>query len=217
LTRAELAKIEEIKADATAARNLKDWDEALALFDEAIAMLHNLRKEVRGDESEARDIRIQLADTYGMKGGTYRRMQNLPRALTEYQHGLELERVDKLSTYNASNVITLGITLGALSPFDPQIQEDLDRVIAELKNATDGPRADEWWAWSDLGQFYLLRDRPDKAREAYRSAVKTGPTSDELIRHRQILAELGSATKASAPGISRNIDETIQFLRPQTG
>jgi hypothetical protein len=125
--------------------------------------------------------------------------------------------VDKLSTYNASNVITLGITLRDLAPLDPQVQEDLDRVIAELEVTTGGRRGDEWWAWSDLGQFYLLRDRPDRARAAYRSAVRTGPTSDELIRHCQILAELRDATRGNAPGISRNIDETIQYLRPAGG
>lgn len=217
MSRPELANIEAIKEDATAARNLKDWDESLALFDEAIAALRSLLEDAGPDESAARDIRAELADTYGMKGGTYRRMGKMPEALAEYKRGLDLERVDKLSTYNASNVISLGITLENLSPLEPQVQDDLDRVIAELEKTTSERRGDEWWAWSDLGQFNLLRDHPDRAREAYRSAMKKGPCSDELIRHCQVLVELRDSTKSTAPGISQNIGEILQFLRPATG
>lgn len=210
-----IADIREIKREATAARNLEEWDEAIRLFNDAVAALNELLENTGADEKKAREIRTELADTYGMKGGTYRRMGELSNALAAYRRGLDLERVDKRSTYNASNVVTLGITLENMSPLQPEIQEDLDRVIMELEDATtEGGRGDEWWALSDLGQFYLLRNLPDKAREAYRRALKKGPTTDELIRHCQILEELRNATRTNAPEISRNIDEILQYLRP---
>ncbi len=208
-----LAEIKNIKKDATAARNLEEWGEAIELFDNAIAELNALLKNAGDDESKAREILPELADTYGKKGGTYRRMGNLRKALEEYRQGDYFERKVEKSTYNASNVITLGITLDKISPL--QMKRQLDRVIGDLEDATNkGERGDEWWALSDLGQFYLLRNLPDKAREAYRRALKKGPTTDELIRHCQILEELRNATRTNAPEISRNIDEILQYLRP---
>ena len=211
----KLDDIRTLKRRATGFRNLKDFKKALAIFEQAIAELKTLQASDQITKTEASEVRVELADTYGMEGGTYSRWDELPNhlelALEQYRTGLEIERIDKKSTYNASNVIRLGITLEKTPP-DAAMMEDIDRVIQGLGTDTAGERADEFWAWADLGQFYLLRNDLNKARAIYRSAMERGPTTPELQRHIEILRELAEATRASAKELSRNLEAAIAEL-----
>ena len=207
-----LNEAKELKVKATAFRNRGQLDRALAALDKAIEALDSLQREKDLDSRSAVDVRAELADTYGMKGGIYRRLQQKQQALTEYRKGLKIEQIDQQSTYNLSNVITLGITEEHISPADPSMREMLDDAIKPLEEQVRGARSDEWWALTDLAQFYLLANKPDEARSYYERARKTGPTSQEYGRHIDILRELVEATKDNAPDISKNIAATTAYL-----
>jgi len=212
----KLERIRELKRRATAFRNRKKYKESLQLLDTAIADLKDLQKAEDIDEHEAQAVRAELADTYGMKGGVYRRIPELNRALAEYRCGMQIEDLDKQSTYNASNVITLSISQEHKAPSDPDLSEHLHRVIDDLEQKTQAGRSDEWWAWSDLGQFYLLRNDVDKSRSVYRRAIQTGPTGEEYRRHLDILHELAAATRESTPDVSKGISQMLAELERQT-
>lgn len=208
------------KEEATVVRNLGDLDDGLAILDEVIGELEKLQTERDVDPGDAVKIRIELADTWGMKGGIYRRFENPPRpsdALASYMEGCEIEKIDGKSTYCLTNTISLRITLGEASPTDSDMRNDLQVAITDLERRTKSARDDEWWAWSDLGQFYLLLDKPDEARRCYERAQETGPTKGEYKRHITILKELADAAERKTPKVAGNIEAAIEELTQYAG
>lgn len=203
-----------LKKKATALRNRGEFSRAEEALDEAIRVLEAPRPDCVPSPADMREVRGELADTYGMKGGICRRIGKPDAALAAYKKGKEIEDEDDLgTTYNRSNVITLSITAKESAPTDPDIRKSLRSVIEHLEVETAGPRKDEWWAWSDLGQFYLLNGEADKARAAYANAIsKTGASASEIKRHATILAELAEKTKDTAPEIAASIRATIDEL-----
>jgi tetratricopeptide (TPR) repeat protein len=210
-----LDEVKRIKQRATALRNLKKYQAAIEQFDVAIDRLLALLALPDVEAADTRAARAELADTYGMKGGTYRRWTDLPDhralALEQYRKGLEVERSDRQSTYNAGNVITLSIC-DEKKGLAPALRVDLDRVIEDLAAVTGGPRADEFWAWSDLAQFYLLRKDLQLARATYQQALQRGPKPDELKRHLDLLRELAEGTRLHDPELSGMISATLKEL-----
>jgi len=203
-----------LKRKATALRNRGELKRARETLDEAIRVLETQRPDYEPTIVNEKEVRAELADTHGMKGGIFRRMGEHDAALAAYTKGAGIEESDNLSTtYNRSNVITLSITTKGLAPTDLAIRAHLASVIAHLEAETAGPRCDEWWAWSDLAQFYLLNGEPDKARACYTNAInKTGATADEIKRHVTILGELADKTATSAPGVAASIRAAIDEL-----
>jgi tetratricopeptide (TPR) repeat protein len=211
-----LTEARALKRRATALRNRGELGQAQEALDEAIRVLATLLSEHTSTATDAGELRAELADTYGMKGGIFRRAGEPDAALKAYETGAEIEESDKLgTTYNRSNVITLSITEKGLNPTGHEIRELLANIIRELESETAGARRDEWWAWSDLGQFYLLNGEPDKARACYSNTIsKTGATADEIRRHVTILGELAAKTAATAPGIAASISAMVEELSP---
>jgi tetratricopeptide (TPR) repeat protein len=205
-------EVRALKARATALRNRGQFERAQEALDRAIHILEALRGEP-ATPAVAKEIRAELADTHGMKGGIFRRAGNLAEALGAYRRGREIEVQDLESTYNLSNTITLSITQERQSPEDPRIRADLARVIELLQVQTAGPRSDEWWAWSDLAQFHLLNGNPDAARACYAKAISgTGATADEIKRHVAILRELEQVAEETAPAIAQSLRSAITDL-----
>jgi tetratricopeptide (TPR) repeat protein len=208
MAEAKLSEIRNLKEKATALRKREQYDRALATLDEAIHLLDDLRHT-----TDTKEIRTELADTHGMIGGVHRRQQDLYAALAAYRRGRQIEDIDKASTYNLSNEITLGIATEGVSPTEPNMRNDLEIAIERLTAETQGRRKDEWWAWSDLAQFYLLANKLDQARDSYSKALaRTGVTTDEIHRHATILQELASRIADKAPEISNNIRKAITDL-----
>lgn len=209
-----LAEARALKKKATALRNRGEFKRAREILDDAISVLETQRPDYEPTLTDAREVRAELADTHGMRGGFFRRTGELNAALAAYTTGAGIEESDNLSTtYSRSNVITLSIVAKGLAPTDLAIRKQLASVIGHLEVETAGPRSDEWWAWSDLAQFYLLNGEPDKARACYANAIsKTGATAEEIKRHATILGELCDKIKDSAPGIAASIRAAIDEL-----
>ena len=203
-----------LKRRATALRNRGDFAGAVATLDQAADLLKDLRDHPDAHEAGERDVRAELADTYGMKGGVFRRAGDLAKALSAYEQGREVEAVDRQSTYNLSNVITLSVTQKGQSPKEPGLRAALEEAIEHLQTETAGPRRDEWWAWADLAEFYLLQNEPEKARASYLEGKNhAGPTSEEIKRHVTTLEELAERT-SSEPEIAAAIRSAIKELMP---
>ena len=208
----KLEELREQKMEATISRNLDEFDEALDTLKTVTKGLAQLRNDKGVDRGLAVRIRAELADTWGMMGGVHRRRNEPEKALEAYRNGREIEEIDGKSTYNLTNTITLRITLEKELPTESVMHKDLQIAIKNLERETKGPRDDEWWAWSDLGQFYLLLDNPDEARRCYKHAHNTGPSKGEYRRHIAILEELAAATKERAPSVANNIKTIVAEL-----
>lgn len=213
MAQSQLEEARALKKKATALRNRGQFERAKDALDEAIRILEAVVAEQADSDVTGKEVRAELADSHGMKGGVLRRMHALDAALEAYKAGRKVEKQDNLSTYNLSNVITLSILHEQRSPRDPALHADLQAAIQHLRQEVEGPRRDEWWAWSDLAQFYLLDGQLDDARACYAEAIsKTGASADEITRHATILRELAQNTAASAPEISRQIEVAIREL-----
>jgi tetratricopeptide (TPR) repeat protein len=209
----DLEAVRALKSRATAERNRGRLDRAQQRLDEAVAALQQLCADTTLDARSQQEVRAELADTFGMKGGVYRRENRLADALEAYQRGLELEQQGGTSTYNLGNVIALSIAEEGLSPEVPPLSDYLARGIQVLRQATGSDRRDEWWAWADLAQFLLLAGQPDKAREAYANGRRqAGPSNEEMQRHAAVLLELARETATTAPGISKSLQAAVREL-----
>jgi tetratricopeptide (TPR) repeat protein len=201
-----------VKRTAIALRNQGEFEKSLRLLDVALAALEDMSRQAGLDAGQAVDIRVERADTFGMKGGVYRRQKQLHEAYGQYKQGLEFEKVDQQSTYNLSNVIALGVTEEGISPRDPEMRQSIDAAISQLVRSTGGGRTDEWWAWSDLGQLHLLSGDPDSARVAYARARRTGPTAEEYERHLVMLKRLHEVTSRTAADAAAAIEKVLSEL-----
>lgn len=213
MSETELEAVRALKSKATAERNRGRLDRAQQRLDDATAILKTLLSDGKLADREAQQVRGELADTFGMKGGVFRRMSDLPAALKAYSEGLVLERQVGSSTYNLGNVIALSIAVEGASPEDAKMREYLAQAIKVLENDVHGPRRDEWWAWADLAQFYLLDGKPDKARESYvNGRLQAGPSKDEVNRHVTVLRELAEQTAVTAPSVSAGLQAAVREL-----
>ena len=202
-----------LKQRATALRKSGQMDQALVLLGLVVDGLKAMGDERRDDARLSMQIRAELADTYGMRGGMHRRRNDLRAALADYRLGLQPEQESGQSTYNLGNVITLSIALGEASPGDPELRERIDRAIRTLERETTGSRGDEWWALSDLGQFYLLQGNVVAARNCYALGRRTGPSSAEVQRHIDILLELATAVSRRDPRLGETMLAFIDELK----
>jgi hypothetical protein len=209
-----LVEARALKRRATALRNRGEFTRSLGTLDAAIRVLETPDPDQEESATEVLEVIAEIADTYGMKGGVFRRIPDLDAALVAYTIGAEIEVSKGLtSTYNRSNIIALSITAKETKPTDPTIRKQLASTIQTLEADTAGPRSDEWWAWADLAQYHLLYGEPEKARESHRKGLsKTGATAEEIKRHGLILEELAGRTANSAPGISASIRAAIEEL-----
>ena len=203
-----------LKREAAALRNLGELEPALTTIKQAIQQLDTMRGEPQIPDVLARVVRGELADAFGIKGGILRRMNELKGASDAYEEGRKIEDQDEESTYNLLNVITLAIIQGR-SPTDPGIRADIQKAVRRLTN-TQSARKDEWWAWADLAESWLLLNEPSMARAAYSSGRRTGVAAQQVKRHVEILRELSDKSAKTAPEISQTIRAAIIELEGWT-
>ena len=208
-----LGEVIDLKQKATALRDRQRYDAALRILDEAVGRLESMRSNATDDLQLQSMIRAELADAHGMKGGVFRRMDNLASALDEYSQGLAIEGADGQGTYNLSNHITLSLTLGRERLASGAMQERIERLLDRLKRQTDGARRDDWWAWADLAQFLLLKGDIGSAFEAYQRGRSIGASAEDMQRSLEVLAELGRALQSDEPELARRIADFSERMR----
>lgn len=199
-------KVNEIKDSARASRNLGMYDDALTELDRAIRMLEGERASAPTAEVDA-----QLADCYGLKGGTYRRADDLENALKMYQSGLEYERALQKDSYNLSNTIALSIMRDghALERSQKQLQDAIALVDAQIKT---GGRQNQWWAYADLGLFYLLVGRVDEALRQYARFQEKGAGGPDYDTTIGVLDKIHESLQRTASDRAAIVKHAIDYL-----
>jgi tetratricopeptide (TPR) repeat protein len=209
----------ELKRTAKTKRNLRRYKEGHKAIDEAIDLLEKaLVAAVESDPPapvEAREeLQGELADCHGIKGGLYRREDKLDDALREYGKGLkDYEAPLGKVSYNLSNTIAVTIIKdgSSLSGQLPTIRQGIDLVTRQLDENIDGRRS-QWWAYADLGMFYLLENRLEKAKEQYRKFKECGARDEDYKTTMEVLKELQQSLETAASPVASAIDQAHKFL-----
>jgi tetratricopeptide (TPR) repeat protein len=175
-----LDRVRALKAAAKAARDNREWDEAIGYLQEAISLL----KARMADASSPAPswLRSELADTYGLMGGIEKRwgltlhgqerQRHLEASLAAYDAGFEyeekLQRNDE-NTYNRVNRLVGRVLLdpGVLQKdggADPEISGELGEAEKILRGQIESVRQKDPWAYCDLGTVQLLLGEHDALR-----------------------------------------------------
>lgn len=193
---------------------------ALPNLEEATKILETDYKETK-DDKDKDELSTELADCYGIMGGVYRRLSedrdsdvkaNLEKALKMYKKGCEYA-VD--SSYNLSNLVVIPILI------DPENlereQANIEDGIVRIKELTRREKKYDWWAWTDLGLFDLLRNDYPAAIVAYKQATQLGPSSlnykSTLSVLEQLQRTLNGSKSPTATSVTQSIGDIIDFLK----
>lgn len=209
--------IKDLKNQAKADRNLELYEDALEKLDEAIAELTALHGAA-DDPEVRRKAEAELADCYGMKGGVYRRWdRRLAEALKMYETGLEYEQRLGLDSYNFANVVSTRLILdgAALAEVQPLVRQGIELVERQVAQH----RGEQWWAYADLGLFYLLAGDLAKARQQYKKFRDKGARAEDYDTTKEVLAELRESLRQAGSPVAELIDQATAFLtreRPES-
>jgi hypothetical protein len=172
-------RIVSAKASAKNARDEQDWQNAIDILEEWIERVQDAKRQI-GPRATGR-MEAELADLYGLVGGTQRRwglqLQGSERAahlaasVRAYDEGFAYEKdlnAKDATTYNRINRLTGRVLLNstALDGSDAG-SPDID-LIDELRQAEEivtgqleSGRQRDPWALCDLATVRLLRGTPD--------------------------------------------------------
>lgn len=187
-------------------------------FDKAIEKLEAVVERLRSLPSDLEVVQVTLSDALGQMGGVYDRKGDRDRALEMYRAGLAVEERHGQDTYNLGNVIRLGVTVRHEDPTSDAMVKRLGSLADELVVQTSGKearRADEWWAWADLGQARLLQGDAAEARRCYENGRATGPSSSDYARSLEVLREIRDALPETAGFIRRVMSDEIDHLESE--
>ena len=163
--------------------------------------------------------RRDLADLYGMLGGTKREQGDLVAAAQAYDAGFCLElRFHALSTYNALNRVVMRVLLapGALSHPNllrkekrlefVDVRRELSRIEKELRHGLAGVRSNDHWAAGDLAVAAALNGHLTRATEAVERFASCSPSPssaayDAYITTLAALAELDTRSKETLESV----------------
>lgn len=196
-------EIAELKTSAKNARLDRDWPGALLDLHDAIDLLLQGISEGTRRGSTFDILAAELADTYGMVGGTERRWglesfgmereRHLKASIDAYDLGYRYERELRgrdATTYNRLNrlvgrVLLNSEVLEAGAADSVEMISELEDVESVVLEQLDGPRAEDPWAYCDLATIQLLLgsgsalatlsglDNLRPARFVYTSALET--------------------------------------------
>ncbi|CAN5362537.1 hypothetical protein BH24GEM3_BH24GEM3_14910 [soil metagenome] len=169
-----------------AQRQRGDLDAAAKTLQEAIAQ--------NRDDAE-------LADLYGMLGGTRREQGDLVAAVAAYDEGFRLEaKLD--STYNALNRLVTRIALEPASLSDAEALRNYDTLepvdvpgsLAELQPRlradVEGARAGDFWAAGDLALTAALNGDVDGTIDALERFHSYSPPRSAYAKYYETFAVL---------------------------
>lgn len=195
------ARVARTHADhAAAAAHLR---EAIERLETAIAECRDERASAGADESA---LAAELADLYGMLGGTLREADRLVDAALAYDAGYRVEadpRYGFADTYNALNRLTTRVLADppALSearslpgaagePVD--VSHELGLLRARLAGEVVGPRASDAWAAGDFALVAALLGDAEAAADAAAHYERLDPAPRARRGYRDVVARLAA-------------------------
>jgi tetratricopeptide (TPR) repeat protein len=189
-------------------RDIGDIEAAIVSMDRAIACLQS-GDSGGTDDADSRRLRSELADCWGIKGGILRRAGRLDEALQAYKAGLSFETDD---SYNLTNALTLELVIA------PGRLRDLEQRIADARAEVERQvplRANQWWAWADLGLLELLSGREDRALAAYSHFAAAGARASDYDSTISVLEQLSAKFNGLNEAVCVSLDRAIAFLKRQ--
>ena len=222
-----MEKVDSLKGRAQTNRDFGDYSAALEDLDNAIAHLDSTLKALETDTSEqVETLRYKLArelgDCYGMKGGIYRRQDDLENAEATYEAGRKYEQDFNIpDTYNRTNVIVLRLLR------DPHDHAALRPIILDcweiVHDQIKGKNKNKWWAWADFGLLNLLRVNLEEtedqahfrqeARNAYEQFKKNGAGMQHFESTIEVLTQLRQGFHKIGESTELLIQEEIDYLK----
>ena len=157
---------------------------ALELMEPRVQARDSVFETAGGIASQAlRDLAAELADCYGSMAGIRRRLDQLDVALDLYGKGrqLELTKAYRIgNTYNQVQWLVLQVLLrpALITGNDPAFAGEIDRTLQVLDEQVRTTRAQDPWAYSDIGLLRTLRGREPWAEEAWDEVDDKKPISD---------------------------------------
>jgi tetratricopeptide (TPR) repeat protein len=224
-----LHKVALAKSTASAKRDLSEKIESKNnpkrqdLIKSAIKDLERLTEDLTNwlsksssDNLLRHSVKAELADTYGMLGGLYRRLEELDKSIEMYKLGKDIEVEGLLeSTYNRVNYIVLTVLQNPESLAEESTLQLIGDTANIVQRQVDGTRYDQWWAWADLGQLYLLSGKNYEATKSYRNFIPK-VNSRALVSHLNVLRSLQAALQGTKPDIAHMIVRIIEELSEYT-
>ena len=163
----------------------------------------------------------QLAELYGMLGGTRREQKDLVAATSAYDTGFRHESGSS-STYNALNRLITRVLLdpaslattdalrrfGALDVVD--VGESLAALEPTLRRDVDGARRDDYWAAGDLALIAALNGNAAEAKRALDHFDSLTPPAFAYEKYRESFAELAGLETSRKALLSELRDRLAQ-------
>jgi hypothetical protein len=152
-------------------------------------------------------IGLELADLYGMLGGTMREKGDLVASAAGYDSGFELDRrFGPASSYNELNRLIARVELVPACLDDPDalrghrslpfvdVIEELKIVEDKLRRDVDGPRSNDPWAAGDLALAAALVGHTTDALAAvdHLKSLAPDPSAHARAAYATTLAALAS-------------------------
>lgn len=207
-----LEQVKELKNRARAERE-RGNDDATKTLETAIELLRGSIQTL--DPKLQHRAAAQLADLYGMLGGTLRERGDLIRAAQAYDAGFVYESDPSYgidSSYNAINRLLTRISLCLQSLTDANalrterklefvdVPRELINLHARLESQIGSARSNDYWAAGDLALVSALAgDDDNAAKAAARFASCSPPTNayEAYLKSVQVLADLDTPRKES--------------------
>jgi hypothetical protein len=172
-------RIVSAKASAKNARDEQDWQDAVDTLEEWIDRIQDAKREIAPRATGRMDA--ELADFYGLVGGTQRRWglqlqgsdreSHLAASVRAYDKGFVYEQdlnAKDATTYNRINRLIGRVLLDPIvlqvsetSAGDLNLTDELRKVEEILTGQLESGRQRDPWAFCDLATVRLLRGTPD--------------------------------------------------------
>jgi hypothetical protein len=167
------------KARAKSARDDKDWQDAIDILSDWIDRVQDAKEQI--DKHANGRMEAELADLYGLVGGTQRRWgleaqgsdrdAHLAASITAYDEGFRYEQTLKAkdaTSYNRINRLVGRVLLdpsvlraGVTAPAEVDMNHELGKAEEILTGQIESGRQRDPWAYCDLATVRLLRGTPD--------------------------------------------------------
>jgi hypothetical protein len=134
-----------------------------------------------------------------------------------YEEGRKYEVDD---SYNLSNSVVIPILINPENL--ERNQADIKVGLVKIEELVRGKKKYDWYAWTDLGLFYLLSNEFSAARAAYEQATQLGAGPPNYKSTLSVLEQLERALNEAKPPttdttspIAKSIGEIIKLLNEE--
>ena len=232
-------KVLELKTKAKNRRDLKRYESAASFANQAIQIGESAL--VSPDAREKSKLADQLADSYGLLGGIYRRWglssddqqkkyERLKESFNAYNTGYkkyeEREEYKIANSYNRLNRLVGYLLFNPASLDDPQVdipdgktlKEELEDAGVSIENQLKLERRGDVWAIADMALVKLLLNR-ESPMAAYADFISASPADyvyDTVLSALRPLAvlELRDEIVDKLKGAVELVEGKLQNIRP---